>query len=323
MTETLLASVLHYGSVACIVAVSSLSVSIGECMATLSALDAIERQPGARSDILRAHILGAALIEGSAIFGLLVAILLIGWTPSGIILLKSAIAETGVCIAMSITCGILGIVSGFPITTACTSIARQPFMSQKIVSFMIMTQALIQTPLISALLVSTFITLQIPGLQTNLDGIRLLAAGIAIGVGCIGPTIGLALCARSALRAISVSKKLYNKILSFTLLSEAIIETPVVFSLIVSFLVLFLVHPLAKNDLLRSVALISATLCSGIGTLGSGIASGNTAKNAIEALAYNPDIHGQITKMSFLTQGIIETSVIYATLIATALIFLA
>jgi len=322
MTDNLLASFLHYGSVSCIVAVSSFSVSIGECLATLSALNAIERQPGARSDILRAHILGAALIEGSAIFGLLIAILLIGWTPSGAILLRSAIAETGICIAMSITCGVLGIVSGFPITTACTSIARQPFMSQKIVSFMIMTQALIQTPLISALLVSTFITLQIPALQSDLDGVRLLAVGIAIGLGCIGPTIGLALCAKNALRAISVSKKLYNKILSFTLLSEAIIETPIIFSLITSFLILFLVHPLSGDDIIRAVALISATLCSGIGTFGSGIASGNTAKNAITALAHNPDIHGQITKMSFLTQGIIETSVIYATLIAIALIFL-
>lgn len=322
MTETLLASILHYGSVACIVAVSSFSVSIGECLATLSALNAIERQPGARSDILRAHILGAALIEGSAIFGLLVAILLVGWAPSGAIMLKSAIAETGICIAMSVTCGILGVVSGFPITTACTSIARQPFMSQKIVSFMIMTQALIQTPLISALLVSAFIALQIPSLQTTIDGVRLLAAGMAIGLGCIGPTIGLALCAKNALQAISVSKKLYNKILSFTLLSEAIIETPVVFSLIISFLLIFLVHPLSNNDIIRAAALVGATICSGFGMLGAGIASGNTAKSAITAISHNPDAHGQVTKMSFLTQGLIETSVIYATIIAVALIFL-
>lgn len=322
MTETLLASLLHYGSVVCIVGISSFSVSIGECLATLSALDAIERQPAARSDILRAHILGAALIEGSAIFGLLIAILLIGLAPLATVALKSAIAEMGICIAMSVTCGILGVVSGFPIVTACASIARQPFMSQKIVSFMIMTQALIQTPLISALLVSAFITLQIPALQTTFDGIRLCAAGIAIGLGCIGPTIGLALCARNALRAISVSKKLYNKILSFTLLSEAIIETPIVFSLIISFLLLFLVHPLSNNDFLRAIALVSATICTGLGTFGAGIASGNTAKNAILAIAYTPDSHGQVTKMSFLAQGLIETSVIYATLIAVVLIFL-
>lgn len=321
MTDVALASILHYGSIVCVVATSSLSVSIGEGFATLAALRAIERQPGARSEILRAHILGAALIEGSAIFGLLIAILLVGWIPSGTMLLRSSIAETGIGIAMSMICGVLGFVSGFPITTACNSIARQPFMSQKIVSFMIMSQALLQTPLIAALLVCAFISLQIPALQTNLDGIRLLAAGLTIGLGCIGPTIGLALCARESLRAISISKRLYNKILSFTLLSEAIIETPVIFSLVVSFLILFLVHPLAHIDILRGTALVSAAFACGIGTFGPGIASGNTAKNAVIAFANNHDNHSDITKMSFLAQGIIETSVIYATLIAILLIF--
>jgi F-type H+-transporting ATPase subunit c len=315
-------SVLHYFSVSCIVGVSSLGVSIGEGIATLSALNAISRQPGARSDIIRAHILGAALIEGSAIFGLLIAMLLIGWTPGELISLGQALAEVGICVAMSVTSGVLGVVSGLPITTACESISRQPFMSQKIISFMVMTLALIQTPLIAALMISACIKLQMNSLFSDLDGIRLMAAGITIGLGSFGPGIGLSLCAKNALKAISLNKKSYNKILSFTLLSEAIIETPVVFAIIISLLLLFAIPPIASHEILRACALVAASFCVGIGTFGTGIGSGSIAKTAVLAMGMYQNSQVSVARMSFFSQGLVETTVIYATLIGFVLMYI-
>jgi F-type H+-transporting ATPase subunit c len=59
----------------CLLPAAAAAVSIG--LATGKALDAIARQPEAADKIRSSMILGLALAEGCAIYGLLVAILLI------------------------------------------------------------------------------------------------------------------------------------------------------------------------------------------------------------------------------------------------------
>jgi len=314
-------AMLHYGSIAFTVGVSSFSVSIGESLAMISALSAITRQPHMRAEIMRTHMLGAALIEGAAIFSILVVILLIGWAPLGIVHYSTAICEVGICVAMSLTCGVLGIVSGFPVVSACFSLARQPFMSQKIISLMIITQALIQTPLISALMIVFCIKFQMNDLISFYDSFRLFSAGTIIGLGTLGPAIGLSLCAKSAIKTIGMSRKQYNKILSFTLISQAIIETPVIFSLITSLLILFLIKPIQETEHIKIIMLLGATICAGLGTFATGISSGNVAKKAVQEMGMYPDSADQIVRTSFLAQGIIETGAIYSILISFILLF--
>lgn len=314
-------AMLHYGSIAFTVGISSFSVSIGESLAMISALSAISRQPSIRAEIVRTHMLGAALIEGAAIFSILVVILLIGWAPLGIVYYNAAICELGICVAMSLTCGVLGIVAGFPVIAACTAISRQPFMHQKIISLMIITQALIQTPLISALMIVFCIKYQMNDLISVYDSFRLFSAATIIGIGTIGPAIGLSLCAKSAINTIGVSRKQYSKILSFTLISQAIIETPVIFSLITSLLMLFVINPIQETEYIKIITLLGVTLCTGLGTLATGISSGNVSKKAVQQIGSHPDSADQIIRTSFLAQGIIETAAIYSILISFILLF--
>ena len=58
------------------------------------------------------------------------------------------------------------------------------------------------------------------------DSLRLIASGLCIGIGSIGPAIGLSIFSRAALNGISRNIQAYSKLLSFTFISEAIIETP-------------------------------------------------------------------------------------------------
>ena len=60
-----------------IAVLGALGAGIGIGLATSKAVDAIARQPEAESKITKALLLGCALAEGTAIFGMVVAILII------------------------------------------------------------------------------------------------------------------------------------------------------------------------------------------------------------------------------------------------------
>ena len=60
-----------------IAALAGIGAGVGIGIATSKATDAIARQPEAEGKITKALLLGGALAEGSAIFGMVVAILII------------------------------------------------------------------------------------------------------------------------------------------------------------------------------------------------------------------------------------------------------
>ena len=62
---------------ASIAALTGIGAGIGIGMATSKATDAVARQPEAANDINKTLLLGSALAEATAIYGLVVAILLI------------------------------------------------------------------------------------------------------------------------------------------------------------------------------------------------------------------------------------------------------
>ena len=62
---------------AAVAVLTGIGAGLGIGLATGKAVDAIARQPEAESKITKALLLGCALAEGTAIFGMVVAILII------------------------------------------------------------------------------------------------------------------------------------------------------------------------------------------------------------------------------------------------------
>src|SRR5436190_524994 len=226
------ADFIHYGVIASTIAATSLSVGISQGLTSYSALQAINRQPSARNDIIRLALIGMTLIETVAILALLITILLLINTAQNNSYF-AYLSEIGIAFAISITGLVIGITSSAPAQAACYAVARQPLFTQKIFGFMLMTQVLIQTPLISALIISLFIQGQAAHVLLCSDSLRLIASGLCIGIGSIGPAIGLSIFSRAALNGISRNIQAYSKLLSFTFISEAIIETPIIFCLVI------------------------------------------------------------------------------------------
>ena len=76
-----------------IAALTGIGAGIGIGLATSKATDAIARQPEADGKITKALLLGCALAEGTAIFGMVVAILIILFLGEGKGLVENAIIK--------------------------------------------------------------------------------------------------------------------------------------------------------------------------------------------------------------------------------------
>ncbi len=311
---------LHYGAIATSIALTSISVGLGQGLISWSALKNIDRQPAAQEDIMRVAIIGMALVETVAVLGLLVSILLLAYTSTTSGDIFGNYAELGIIAAMGITGLAIGLASAIPAQAATHAVARQPFFAQRISGFMLMTQVLIQTPLISAFLVSLFIQNQSAAITTITDSLRLIASGLCVGVGSIGPAIGLSLFAKAAVSSLGKNSKAYEKLLSFTFISEALIETPIIFCLLIAIVLLFTIPYAITENMIDGIIFVAAGLCTGLGTLGTGISSGITAAAACTQIGNNPDSYNMLSRTSILAQSLIETVVLYTVILSLLMI---
>ena len=68
---------------------------------------------------------------------------------------------------------------------------------------------------------------------------RLLAAGLAIGLGAIGPGIGEGIIAGKALSAIGRNPEAANKITPLIFVTMAIAESTAIYALVIALIILF------------------------------------------------------------------------------------
>jgi len=68
--------------------------------------------------------------------------------------------------------------------------------------------------------------------------------------------------------------------------------------------------------IIGAVSVFGACICMGIGSLGSALGEGNTAAAAISAMAQQPDEANRLRSTMFVALAMIETSSLYALLIA-------
>ena len=71
------------------------------------------------------------------------------------------------------------------------------------------------------------------------ESFRLLAAGLAIGLGAIGPGIGEGIIAGKALSAIGRNPEAADKITPLIFVTMAIAESTAIYALVVSLIILF------------------------------------------------------------------------------------
>ena len=309
--------ILHFFAAVIAVVLSSMGTAIGQGIAGFGVLNAMSRQPTGIHQGLKATLIGLALTESGGILSLVVALIslfavfptmtwAIGW------------AELGIGLALGLSAAAVGIASGFAVNAASSSIFRQPFFSQKIVTLMLLMQSMIEAPVIFAFIIALLIRVSITTELALVEGIKLCAAGVVIGIGSIGPSIGKALFAHASCTAVGLNRKAYNRIFAFSLLSQAIVETPVIFCLLVSTLLIF--RPITDvNPIFSVMSAWGAIVAMGLGAIGTGIGTGYVASKSCKQIALVERSYGPVFRSTLLAQVFIESSAIYALIVALLL----
>lgn len=302
------------------VTLAALGAGLGQGFIGLKSLQAVDIQPQAAPEIGRVSLIAMALTETSAILGLVVSIILVLDTSIPCNYLYASYGKIGISFAIGLTSFIAGIASSLPAQAACLSVARQPFFSNKIIQLMLLTQSIIVTPNIFGFIIALLINMKLAHVDSLNGALQLLAAGMSIGIGSIGPCIGLSLFAASACTAIGKNRKAYGKVLPFTFICEGIIETPVIFSLLIALLILNI--EITPTDFaLQGIALLAGALCMSLSTIGTGINAGRVGAAACDQIGLNPDVYSVVSKIGLLALAMIDTFAIYGFIIAIMLIY--
>ncbi|MCX5923215.1 MAG: ATP synthase F0 subunit C [Candidatus Dependentiae bacterium] len=300
------------------VVLASIGTSIGQGLIGKQALIAMHTQPASSQNIFKMCVIGIAITETAALMGTIMSILLITDTAPIANPYFASFGVTGIAFAVGISGFCAGIASSFPAIASCTSLARQPFLQSKLLNIMLITQTLIMAPNIFGLIVGLMIKSQVPYVHTFNQAMQLLASGISIGLGCIGPSIGLATFVFAACTALGTNKKSYNKILTFTFICEAIIETPVIFSLLISLMIF--AQKISPFSNLQGWQFISAALCIGLSTISPGMNTGRIGATACKQIALNVEQYPSISKITMLALALIDSFAIYGLIISLMLL---
>ncbi|HBS48262.1 TPA: hypothetical protein DEO28_04220 [Candidatus Dependentiae bacterium] len=293
---------------------SALGVAFGQGFGGFGALDGLERQKMGHEAGFRTLMIGLGITESGAILAFVAVILSIFDISKDTTTMGVGLARFGSGFAMGLVAAVVGFSSSMAVKEACKSIFRQPNFAQKITTFMLITQSIIEAPVIFAFIIFLIIKTFVVNPISLYQGMHLFAAALVIAFGCVGPTIGQGIFVKSACHSIGLNKSAYSKIFPFTLFSQAIIETPVIFSFIVSFL---LIYSKSSSLLFTSVvSSLAAAIAMGFGAIGVGISTGYVASKACKMIAENPDNYNLILRNTLMTQAIIESSAIYSLVIA-------
>ncbi len=220
------------------VGIGALGTATGVGYAAGKALKAMTRQPDSSGLILRTMLIGQAVTETSGIFALLVSLMLLfkGGDPTS---LTSMFAYMSA--GLSIGLGALGpgIGAGLTVGAACEGIARKPENSSRLMICMLIGQAVTQTSVIFALVVSLLLIFQTHA-QTLLHNAAILGAGLSMGFGAIGPGFGCGMTAEMAVDAIGHNAESSKNVTTTMLLGQSVAQSTAIYSLVIAMILMFI-----------------------------------------------------------------------------------
>jgi F-type H+-transporting ATPase subunit c len=77
----------------------------------------------------------------------------------------------------------------------------------------------------------------------DFNAARLLGAGLAMGLGAIGPGVGIGLIGLGALQALGRNPEARGSIMTYMILAIALAEAVAIYALVIAIILLFVVTP--------------------------------------------------------------------------------
>ncbi len=309
----------YVGAGLCI-GLGAIGAALGEGYTAGFANRAISLKQEKSGDIMKTMLVGQAVAESAAIFALVIAILLIfmGF-PGESLLGAAALLGAGICMGFGAVGSGAG--SGFPAGQACMGMARQPAVSGKLTTNMLIGSAVCQTPAIFSMVVALMLMfMKFDHLALQPTWAALIGAGASTGLAAIGSGFGGGLTAGSSCAGIARTPETMGPVTTTMLVGQAVSQTPAIFGLLVSFILMFKVFP-ESSSLAAAMAPLGAGLCMGFGGIGPGIGNGYTAEKAVKWIARNSEASGILTRTMLVGQAVSQSTAIYAMVVSLVLVF--
>lgn len=298
----------------------AVGAAIGEGYTAAKANLAVSRNPKISGDIFKNMLVGQAVAESASIFALVIAILLLFLkTPAVSELKAAALFGAGLCMGFGAIGS--GVGSGYAGAEACSGISRQPQAMSRLTTNMLIGSAVCQTPAIFSMVVALMlIFMSFGNAPTFPTWAALVGAGVSTGLAAIGSGYGGGLAAGASCEGISRQPESVGSVTTTMLVGQAVAQTPSIFGLLVSFILLFKSFP-ESSALSESMALLGAGLSMGFGGIGPGIGNGMAAEGAVRWVARNVDHAGELMRTMLVGQAVSQSTAIYAMVISLVLIF--
>jgi ATP synthase F0 subunit c len=298
----------------------AVGAAIGEGYTAAQANLAVSRNPKISGDIFKNMLVGQAVAESASIFALVIAILLLFLDTAAATVLKApALFAAGLCIGFGAIGS--GVGSGFPGGQACFGIARQPASASRLTTNMLIGSAVCQTPAIFSMVVALMLIFMDFGNSPAFPTwAALLGAGASTGMAAIGSGYGGGMAAGANCEGIARNPEAVGNATTTMLVGQAVAQTPSIFGLLVSFILLFKSFP-ESRALTASMPLLAAGLCMGLGGIGPGVGNGMAAEGAVRWVARNTEIAGDLMRTMLVGQAVSQSTAIYAMVVSLVLIF--
>jgi len=236
-----------------------------------------------------------------------------------IVVKLASFAGAGLCIGLGAIGAALG--EGYTAGFANEALSNKPDKAGDIMKNMLVGQAIAESAAIFALVIAILLLfLEIPSVS-YLKASALIGAGICMGLGAIGSGIGSGFPGGEACLGIARQPAVSNKLMTNMLIGSAVCQTPAIFSMVVSLMLVFMDfsnQPLAPTW----AALIGAGISTGFAAIGSGYGGGLAAGASCDSIARNPETFGSVTTTMLVGQAVSESTGIYALVVALLLIFI-
>jgi len=218
---------------------SAIGSGVGAGLPAGTACVGVVRQPANSSKTLTTMLIGSAVCQTPAVFGMVIAFLLLFLDFSSVPVYPGWAALLGAGLATGLAAIGPGVGNGLTSMNAVTGVARNPDTSTDMNRVMLIGLSVAQSTAIYGFLISLILLFMGFKESTALSSsMALLGAGVSSGFGGIGPGIGEGFAAAKACEAIGRRPEETPLLTRTMLVGQAVSESTGIYSLVVALLLL-------------------------------------------------------------------------------------
>jgi len=275
-------------------------VSIWEWMLAEKSMEMMWKQEKMMWYFLTVTILGIALVESAAIYGLIVAFKMFGTVD------LSMAAAIWAWLAIWLAWLWAWVWEGNLVWWAMTAMARNPKIKSKLMTFMVLFIALVESAAIYGLVIAFKI---LAWTDSDIDQLVYIWAWLAIWLAWLWVSIWEWMLAEKSIEVMWKNPMMIWFLLTVTILGIALVESAAIYGLVIAFKVL-------SGALIAWFASIWAWLAIWLAWLWAWIGEGYIIKWSVDWINANPELKSKTLAFMVLFVALVEVVAIYWLLIA-------